>query len=57
MKPNECEGCNIYIPELGLCPAANEPVEDIKWCPCRECLVKPMCRLACNEFTNSGIEW
>lgn len=57
MKPNECEGCDIYNSDLKFCPAVNEPVRKIKHCPCRTCLVKPMCRLVCEEFTERGIAW
>ena len=44
---NECEGCNDY----NACWLSN-----IQNCPCRNCLVKSMCRSACelySEFENA----
>ncbi len=56
MKANECEGCIIYLPEFEACAAVNKPVKYIKWCPCRTCLIKPMCNRVCEEYTNNVME-
>ncbi len=54
MKPSECEGCTVYSDDYGLCRGihnAHGPVEVsyIK-CPCKDCLIKPMCNKICKEF-------
>lgn len=55
MKAYECEGCFSYGSIKERCfgfiyGIETVSIEDIQFCPCTECLVKPMCKLACRRF-------
>lgn len=58
--PKECEGCRAWCynfsTEKYYCTHAvgasflyNLTIE---WCPCINCLIKPMCRRVCEDFSN-----
>ena len=42
----DCQGCGTKWDEEGEC----EVQEFSANCPCIECLIKPMCDVACGEF-------
>ncbi len=42
----DCEGCTIYYPNT-MCPIVN-----VDYCPCRNCLIKVVCKSACPEFSH-----
>jgi len=49
---SECEGCKLYQYDNSECccsvgiPASNHDME----CPCRTCIVKPICNQVCNDL-------
>ncbi len=49
----ECEGCSILKPN-GDCNLVNAVIESnegiLDKCPCKECLIKVMCNVACPEY-------
>ncbi len=54
MNPDGCKGCKCPT-NNGNCLALFNgrgfiKIESVEWCPCRECLVKVMCRDACSDL-------
>lgn len=43
---DDCDGCTIYYPDT-VCP-----IVDNDYCPCRNCLIKVVCKAACSDFGN-----
>lgn len=47
---NECKGCNDFTDGQSCFIRDIGSLEDIKLCPCRDCLIKVMCFQACDEY-------
>jgi hypothetical protein len=46
MKDKECKGCSLYRSITTFCHPLNKTAN----CPCKLCLLKPICLESCNEF-------
>lgn len=46
IKDENCKGCSLY--EIEICEIRR--VELTEKCPCRECIVKVICKDACKEY-------
>ena len=49
---NECRGCSLYY----ICIKGYTFKDTSKRCPCITCLVKMMCRFACEEYVKFRVE-
>ncbi len=56
MKPDECEGCASFGKRHEECGALgprrefHKPIISVLECPCTDCLIKTMCKDACDDF-------
>ena len=48
MSINHCKGCQIALPFLVKCYLHS--YNDKGQCPCSNCIVKPMCKIECDDF-------
>ena len=51
MKPDECEGCNLYDSMNGVC--LDLLIERVKYCPFATCLGKMRCGCACKDWRDA----
>ncbi len=53
---DNCEGCLNYDPKINEC---HDRFPMLDGCPCRECLIKVMCKTACESFLNEimDLQW
>jgi hypothetical protein len=47
---DKCEGCKDARPTVICFIRAHGTKEHVETCPCKPCLVKAMCSLACDEY-------
>jgi len=54
-KPNrqECKGCHIYMDHECFFTG----IKDVDKCPCKICLIKGVCHIACEEYTKYYYMW
>ena len=54
MENDKCKGCGVFIKSVGC------GVKDSKYkskCPCRDCLVKVICSVRCNDRRDLSVDF
>lgn len=54
----ECIGClsltKVLFPHTGECKFTNDGITTIPYCECKICLLKVICKTACEKFLNTA---